>query len=62
MEKQAYSIDEFCQAHGFGRSTYYKLKHDGLAPAEIRVGNKPLITVESAAIWREQMQRRAQAA
>ena len=59
MERKAYTIDQFCEAHGFGRTAYYNLKRNGLAPREIRVGTKPLVTEEAAKDWRETMERRA---
>lgn len=62
MEQQAYSIDQFCAAHGFGRSTYFKLRKEGKGPREIRVATKPIITVESARAWREKMATQSQEA
>ena len=59
METKAYSIDQFCEVHGFGRTAYYNLKRDGLGPREIHVGTKPLVTEESAKDWRAQMEARA---
>jgi hypothetical protein len=47
-----YSLDEFCDAHRISRAMYYKLDKLGQAPSIIRVGNKVLITMESAARWR----------
>lgn len=48
----AYSISEFCAAHGISESFYYKLKAQGLTPAEMRVGTRRIISKESAAAWR----------
>jgi phage terminase small subunit len=53
--RNAYSIAEFCDAHSISRSTYYRLKRHGLAPAEMLVLGKPLISVEAATSWRAQM-------
>jgi hypothetical protein len=50
--KSAYSIAEFCRDHSISRSLYYKLKKLGLAPREIEVMNRKLITHEAAADWR----------
>jgi hypothetical protein len=52
VERLAFTISEFCAAHGLGRSTYYQLKKRGQTPDEIRVGRVPLITVEAARTWR----------
>ncbi len=50
--KQASSIDSFCRDHEISRGMYYKLKQQGQAPREMRVGKKPLISAEAAAEWR----------
>lgn len=55
----AFSIAQFCKAHGISRGTFYNLAAQGLAPREMRVGSRVLITVESAADWRKAMERRA---
>jgi len=49
---EAFSILEFCVAHGISPSFYFKLKQRGLTPAEMRLGSRVLITKESAAAWR----------
>lgn len=55
--KKAYSIDEFCEAHGpICRAFYYKLRAAGQGPVEMRVGTRRLISDESAAAWRKQME------
>jgi hypothetical protein len=48
----AFTIDEFCSAHGFRPTLYYALRKDGEGPTEIRVGRRVLITVEAAERWR----------
>ena len=35
--KKAFSIDEFCAAHGISRATYYNLKKVGKGPTEMAV-------------------------
>jgi predicted DNA-binding transcriptional regulator AlpA len=52
IERAAYSIDEFCAAHGFSRSMFYLLQGQGLAPKTMNVGTRRLITAEAAAEWR----------
>src|SRR4051794_9738781 len=51
-EPLAYSISEFCRAHGICAPTYYKLKNYGLGPAEMRMGGAVRISREAAAAWR----------
>jgi hypothetical protein len=59
-DDRSFSIKQFCQAEGFGITSYYELKRQGLAPDEIR----PLpglirITSESRAAWHARMQQLA---
>jgi hypothetical protein len=48
----AYTIKEFCAAHGISQSMYFKMKQQGLAPVEMEVGTRRLISLEAAAEWR----------
>jgi hypothetical protein len=50
--RMAYNIGQFCKLHGVSEPFYYKLRKQGLAPQEIRLGRLRLITVEEAARWR----------
>lgn len=52
----AFTIDAFCRSHGISRALFYKLQKDGRAPRVMRVGAKPLISVEAAADWRRAME------
>jgi hypothetical protein len=54
--KKAYSIDEFCRDHNICHAFYYKLKAAGKGPVEMHVGARRLISDESAAAWRKQME------
>ena len=57
----AYSISTWCERKGISRSSYYELKKKGLAPAEIRVGTKPLILDKADEDWDKMMSKRAAA-
>jgi hypothetical protein len=48
----AYSIEQFCDAHGISTDLYFKMQRQGLGPKTMRVGSRTLISVESAAEWR----------
>jgi hypothetical protein len=49
----AYSIKQFCAAHGISERYYYKMKREGIGPREMLVGRKRrLISLEAAAEWR----------
>lgn len=52
QEKLAFTIDEFCKAHGIGRSLCY----DEIAAGKLRIrkaGRRTLILDEDAKAWRE---------
>ena len=51
MDRQAFTIKEFCQSHGFSRAHYFNLQKDGLGPRTMQVGKRRLISVEAAADW-----------
>jgi hypothetical protein len=55
-DRDAYSIDEFCRRHGISHGTYYNLKTLGLGPREGRAMKRVLISRESAASWRKQIE------
>jgi hypothetical protein len=52
VERLAFSISEFCEAHGFSVDHYFRLQRQGLGPAVMKVGHRTLISCESAAEWR----------
>jgi predicted DNA-binding transcriptional regulator AlpA len=61
MDREAYSIEEFCLAHGFSRATFYNLLADGKGPAVMRVGKRRFVSREAAAEWRRKMEAPTQA-
>ena len=52
MINQAYTIDEFCQAHRICRAHFYNLLKAGHGPRIMKVGSRTLISVEAATDWR----------
>jgi hypothetical protein len=44
----AYSIAEFCVAHGIAESMYFKMRAAGEGPDEMELGRRRTISVESA--------------
>jgi hypothetical protein len=54
---RAFSISQFCLAYGLGRSTYYRLRAQGLAPRELACGKRALITIDAAEEWERRMTR-----
>ena len=55
VKRIGFTIDEFCFANGFSRATYYNLKAKNLAPDEMRVLGKIIITTEAEKRWHKRM-------
>ncbi|MFT4116531.1 hypothetical protein [Bradyrhizobium sp.] len=52
ITKSAFSVDEFCAAHGISRAMFYKLCAQGKGPRLMSVGSRKIISNEAAADWR----------
>jgi len=55
MEKLAFKVKDFCEAHSFSRAKFYELVRDGQGPRLMRVGATVFISTEDAAEWRRRM-------
>jgi len=55
-DKQAYSIQQFCDNHNVSHAKFYLLVKEGKAPRLMKVGRRRLISVEAAQEWRRQME------
>lgn len=51
-EPVVYTVEEFCDAHKMSRTTFFKLRRAGKGPTVKELGNKLLISRESAQAWR----------
>jgi predicted DNA-binding transcriptional regulator AlpA len=51
MEQATFSIPEFCEWAGIGRTLYYNLQKQGTGPAETRIGARVSIAKDTAAEW-----------
>jgi hypothetical protein len=49
--RASFSINEFCQRHGFSRSFWYKLKRLGLTPDVTLLNNMQRITPDAEKRW-----------
>jgi predicted DNA-binding transcriptional regulator AlpA len=54
--KAAYSVLEFCKAHGISRAHLYNLLKRGEGPTVMKVGKRTLVSDEAAAAWRRHME------
>jgi hypothetical protein len=52
----AFSIQQFCDAHSISRAKFYLLLKEGIAPRLMKVGRRRLISIEAAELWRRQME------
>jgi hypothetical protein len=52
--RAAFTVPEFCWAHGISRSKYYEMKKEGCGPVEMHVGRRRLISNEAATAWRRE--------
>jgi hypothetical protein len=62
VDRAAYTIDEFCEAHRISRRKYYDLVEQGIGPRIMRADSKVLISVEAAADWRAEREAATQKA
>jgi hypothetical protein len=51
------TIEQFCSTNGISRSFYYKLKHAGLGPDEMRFGKAVRISSSAEAEWHRRGER-----
>jgi hypothetical protein len=58
MEKQAYSVQEFCDAFSISRATFYNLAGSGNGPRTMKVGGRTLVSCKAADDWRRRMEAR----
>lgn len=52
----AFTVPQFCEAHGISRALFYLLRRDGRAPVTMKVGRRTLIAREAAEAWRRRME------
>jgi hypothetical protein len=52
--KDAFSVSEFCQRHGFSKGFLYSEWRLGRGPRFMQAGDRRIITREAAADWRRE--------
>lgn len=55
----AYSVADFCAAHGITKVLFYSMLKAGTGPRIMKAGTRTLISTEAAADWRRQMEKGA---
>ena len=56
MPNAAYSVAEFCRAHGVSRAFFYVLRKRGEGPTVMKVGKRTLVSEEAAQDWRRRLE------
>jgi hypothetical protein len=56
-EPDAFSIRQFCLKHNISPAHFYRLRESGIAPVEMRVGGRILISKEAALRWRREREK-----
>lgn len=59
VEREAYTIPEFCRAHRLSEALYFKMKKQGLGPREMHAFTRVMISVEAAREWRKAREQEA---
>ena len=60
VERIAFTVPEFCLRNNISRPTYHRLRQQGRAPAEMRIGlNLVRITAQAEREWQLKMQQPA---
>jgi len=52
VERDCYTVDDFCTRHNISRASFYNLRKAGIGPREMRVLGRIMITPEAARDWR----------
>ncbi len=51
MDKELYSVKEFCEKYGISRSKFYTLLKEGKTPQIVKIGTRTLIVASSVPDW-----------
>ncbi|MET4086665.1 helix-turn-helix domain-containing protein [Bradyrhizobium sp. S3.5.5] len=52
VQRTAFSVAEFCEAHRISQMTFYRLARTGRGPRVMKVGRRTLISIEASEAWR----------
>jgi len=57
LDRQAFSIQEFCFRNSISPTTYFKLKRANCSPVEMKLGKAVRISIEAEKAWRQERER-----
>lgn len=52
----ALSVDGFCAAFGISRALFYIIRRQGRGPKLMKIGNRTLVSIEAADVWRRSVE------
>lgn len=61
MEKQVFTLPEFCKAYSISRGRLHELQQAGLGPDIYRIASKPYVSMSAAQEWQRRMEHGAAA-
>lgn len=56
MDKQAFTIAEFCDAYHISRGRLHELDRAGLGPKIYRIASRPYVSLSAAQEWQQRME------
>lgn len=56
MDKQAFTIAEFCESFKISRGRLHELDRAGLGPKTYRIASRPYISLSAAQEWQQRME------
>lgn len=56
MDKQAFTIAEFCEAYKVSRGRLHELDQAGLGPKTYRIASRPYVSLSAAREWQQRME------
>jgi len=59
VDKRVFTVSQFCEAYGIGRTKLYQLFDEGRGPTTVRVGRRVLIPADAAETWLRQLEKPA---
>lgn len=51
MSTKTFTIDEFCEAFGLSRSSFYRMRKAGTGPRVARIGCRVFVPIAAADKW-----------
>ncbi|MFA6064153.1 MAG: hypothetical protein WC736_16305 [Gallionella sp.] len=56
MDKQAFTLTEFCEAYKVSRGRLHELEQGGLGPKTYRIASRQYVSLSAAQAWQQRME------